>query len=71
MNRRSFLQALGLAATVAGLSPMLDLAPIEPAVSAAPFTQCDTIQATWSESISDGLSLARVPVMWEVEIVYV
>lgn len=37
MNRRSFLQLLGGAAAAIGLSPMLDLAPIEVVPSVAGF----------------------------------
>lgn len=39
MNRRSFLQALGLSAAAVALSPMLDLAPIAPAMSATVIQQ--------------------------------
>lgn len=34
MNRRDFLKRLGLGVGVVALSPLLDLAPIEPAVEA-------------------------------------
>lgn len=34
ITRRSFLKRLGLAASAVALSPMLDLAPIEPVVEA-------------------------------------
>lgn len=43
ITRRGFLKRLGLAASAVALSPMLDLAPIEPVVEAVCYEQYEFV----------------------------
>lgn len=58
MNRRSFLRALGLTFAAVSLSPMLDLALIEPVMSgAASFAQLNTLlKDIYAPAIADILN---------------
>ncbi len=59
MNRRSFLQALGLSVAVVALSPMLDLAPIEPVMSAVTAAECNTLlKDIYAPMIADQINLS-------------